>query len=504
MEVVDLIKKIDISKSSGLDKISSRCLRDALLALSSQVTYIFQLSLKYSIFPDNWKIGTIVPLFKGDIKEDVSNYRPVSLLPIPGKILENIVHKHMVDYLENKNLLFNNQGGLRKNHSTLGSITSLTTDIFNAINNKEITMATFFDLKKAFDTVNHEILIKKLSNMGIKNNILNWISNYLKGRLQKTICNNKLSNVNKVICGVPQGSILGPLLFLVYINDVENIFCDVKFQLYADDTVVYCSGENISEVKLKMQSNIDKFVNWCNINKLTINTKKTKSMIFGSRPIIKSSNKDTDISINNEVLQNVPTYKYLGINLDQTLSYNYHLKNVINSISHKLYIFNKIRRFLDIKSSVIIYKSMILPYFDYGDSIWMFSNIKLLKKLDRLHYRGLRISMKCDRNVLDAKLLIQCNISDLDNRRLVHLRNFMFNRKLLCKPRDELSNRACTRSNDGPLFDIKKPNCEAYKRSICYSGHSDWNNLDPKIRNIDNMILFKRHQKSWLLNTYHK
>ena len=301
---------------------------------------------------------------------------------------------------------------------------------------------------------------------------------------------------------MPQGSILGPLLFLVYINDVECIFCDVKFQLYADDTVIYCSGKNIADIKYKIQLNIDKFVNWCNTNKLTINTKKTKLMVFGSRYNIKNTTKDLDISINNEILQSVPTYKYLGISLDQTLSYNYHLKNVVNSISHKLYVFSKIRRFFNIKSATTVYKTMILPYFDYGDAILMFSNGKLLRKLDRLHFRGLRIITKADNNISESELLIQCNISNLENRRLVHLRNFMFNRKHLCKTYDESLERISTRANDGPMFDIIKPNCEAFKRCICYSGCLDWNNLNPEIRNIDNIVLFKRHQKSWLLNTY--
>ena len=201
------------------------------MAPPSQLTHIFELSIKHSIFPDNWKIATIVPLFKGGKKSDVSNYRPVSLLPIPGKILEKIIHNHMTNFFENNNLLSNHQGGFRKNHSTLGSINDLTTDIFNSINNKEITLATFFDLKKAFDTVNHKILIKKLDKMGIKGDLLCLVENYLNNRYQKTICNNALSTTNNVLCGVPQGSILGPLLLLVYINDMEKVLKNVKFQL---------------------------------------------------------------------------------------------------------------------------------------------------------------------------------------------------------------------------------------------------------------------------------
>ena len=503
IEVIKYIKDIDLTKSSGIEKISSKCLKDALLALSAQLIHIFEMSIKHCIFPKTWKIATIVPLFKSGKKTDVSNYRPVSLLPIPGKILEKIIHGDVANFLENNKLLCDKQGGFRKNHSTLSSITEFTNNIFNAINSKELTVAIFFDLKKAFDTVNHKILIKKLEKMGIRGNVLLWIENYLSERKQKTICNNNLSEKKNVLCGVPQGSILGPLLFLVYINDIENAICNSKFQLYADDTVIYNSGSSIDDIKISLQNNIDKFAKWCIINKLTINTKKTKIMIFGSRYNIKR-NSTLELRINGESLQIVPTYKYLGINLDQTLNFNYHLKNVVNQISRKLYIFSKIRRFLNDQAALILYKTMILPFFDYVDAVFMFSNSVYLKKLDRLHMRGLRISLRLHPNLSEEMVLFQCKISNLDNRRHVHLRNFMYNRKYLCHNNFNDDNRICTRSNAGPTFDVIKPNCETFKRNICYSGAIDWNNLNAETRNIENIFLFKKIQNTWLNKTFNK
>ena len=500
-QIVQILKRIDISKSSGLEKISSNCLKDACLALSSQLLHIFEMSLKYCIFPNEWKIANIVPLFKGGIKEDVSNYRPVSLLPIPGKILESIIHDHIVTFFENNNLLCDHQGGFRKRHSTLSSITEFTNDIFHAVNNKNITIATFFDLKKAFDTVNHSILINKLSKMGIIGNLLDWIENYLFNRYQKTICNGKLSSKQKIVCGVPQGSILGPLLFLVYINDLESQLDDVNFQLYADDTVIYCSGKNSCDVKTKLQKCFNKFINWCNINQLSINTKKTKIMTFGTRHMIKNAN-NIEIYIEKEKLQSVPTYKYLGIHLDQTLNYEYHMKNVLKIISSKLYVFSKIRRFLSEKAALDVYKTMILPYFDYGDVIFMFSNENLLNKMDRLHLRGLKISKKITTSINDDELLNSCNISNLKNRRIVHLRNFMFNRKHLCQSNDDRDEHICTRSKAGPTYSIEKPNCEAFRRNVCYSGCIEWNNLNSNVRNLDNIFEFKKIQKKWLTETY--
>ena len=337
--------------------------------------------------------------------------------------------------------------------------------------------------------------------MGINGNTIIWIENYLNGRIQKTICNNELSNANNVICGVPQGSILGPLLFLVYINDMEKIFHDVNFQLYADDTVIYCSGLNGIDVEKKLQLGVDIFIKWCNCNQLTINIKKTKVMMFGSRYNINKNN-NLKININKETIQAVPTYKYLGVHLDQTLSFNYHLKNLINKISQKMYVFSKIRRFLNEKTSIIVYKSMILPFFDYADAIFMFSNEKLLYKLDRLHTRGLKLSKNIFVHIEDSELFNLCNISNSSNRRMVHLRNFLFNRKYLCESNQDLDSQICTRAKSGPLFHLYKPNCESYKRSVCYSGFNEWNKLSSDLRNIENIIEFKKKQKTWLLDTY--
>ena len=205
--------KIDITKSSGIENISPRCLKDALLVLNNQLCYIFEKSINSGIFPDLWKIATVIPIFKGCNKEDVSNYRPVSLLPVPGTILETINHEQIMSFFADNNSLCEHQSGFRPNDSTINSIAYLTNDIFNSIYNGEVTLAAFIDLKKAFDTVNHNILVKKLERMCIRNMNLEWIKSHLKNRFQKTICNSQLSKMDQIKCGVPQGSILGPLFF---------------------------------------------------------------------------------------------------------------------------------------------------------------------------------------------------------------------------------------------------------------------------------------------------
>ena len=323
------------------------------------------------------------------------------------------------------------------------------------------------------------------------------IKSYLCNSFQITLCNGIVSDLEKITCGVPQGSILGPLFFILYINDIQAMLGDNNFQLYADDTVIHCSDKSMDLAESRLQNLMNKFSKWCIENVLTINSKKSKIMVFGTRNEINNMDR-IEISINNELLQNVPTYKYLGFNLDQTLNYKYHLGIVINNISFKLYLFSKVRRFMNEKSAIIVYKTMILPFYDYCDVIYSFSSIPELKKLDRQHLRGMRICLDNGYNMDDDELFINCKISSLENRRKVHTRNYLFNKKEYC----ENVNNINTRLHDGPVFKVIHPNVETVKRSVRYGGSLEWNSLDADIRNIVEPMQFKRIQKSWMLKTY--
>ena len=227
-EVTDMCKSIDVSKSSSIANLSSMILKDAFLAIPVKVTSLLNLSLSCSTFPDKWKCATIIPL--------------MSLLPLIGKLLERVVHKRLLKYLEENNLLDSKQGGFRPGHSTVDTIIKFTNDLYEGINENRGTVACFVDLKKAFDIVNHNILINKLALLGLSNSMILWVQSYIKNRTQRTLANNILSEVRTIECGVPQGSILGPLFFLVYINDMGTVFRESKYHLYAHDLVLYCSN----------------------------------------------------------------------------------------------------------------------------------------------------------------------------------------------------------------------------------------------------------------------
>ena len=364
-----------------------------------------------------------------------------------------------------------------------------------AINCHETIFAVFVDLKKAFDTVNHIILLQKLEHMGIRGNLLLWITNYLHDRYQRTFANNLLSEAKPVHCGVPQGSILGPLFF---ISDVKSYVGGSEIGLYADDTVIYSHAMDRTAALADLQGKLNRFVEWSRINALTINAQKTKFMVFGTRSKVKKG-KTSKLTIGNTQILQVPSFKYLGFTLDPVLSFSKHLSCLLCSVTHKMYVLGKIRRFINEYTAIRIYKAMILPYFDYADIVYDKARQCDLDTLQRAQNRGLKICMSV--NVMTDNNYVHSHSKDpkLFNRRKAHLRNFMYQRKTNESLLDVVD--VGTRSRDAPLFKTKFPRNEAYKRSVLYNGATEWNSLSVDVRNVDHFLPFKYLQRQWLKTT---
>ena len=285
---------------------------------------------------------------------------------------------------------------------------------------------------------------------------------------------------------------LGPLLFLVYINDLQGSLDDCGVKLYADDTVLYQSGLNAQNAAQKLQVSINYFMMWSKVNKLSVNVNKTKLMAFGSRSKVKKA-KNIKIYMSGKQLQNVPTFKYLGLILDPTLNYNNHLLSVIRAVLFKMSLLAKVKKYLNNDTALQIYKSMVLPYLDYADVIFSKANGTMLDKLQRLQNRCLKIcagfNMLHDTNQLHKSL----KVPFLKDRRRAHVLNFMYNRK----NKTELLNKReiRTRAHDAPLFNVYIPRCEAFKRSVGYFGSVDWNELSVEARNRNPFLVFKYHNK---------
>ena len=391
-EIYAICKDFEIHKSSSITLLSSRLRKGSFCILTLQLTFLLNKIFSTATIPDLWKIAKVTPLYKGGDRTNVSNYRPISILPLPGKIMEKIIHNRLTTFMDIHNILTPYQDGFRKGRSTIDTIAGFTDDIATNMNQGNCTIAAFIDFKKAFDTVSHEILIQKISRLGIRDNTLNLIGNYLTGRSQYTVANTVESDKLNITCGVPQGCILGPLLFLVYINDICNNLDDTKVRLYADDMVIYNSGEHIIQTGAELQLTLNQLYNWCNRNRLTVNIDKTKIMTFGTRKFIKQKI-SPEIKIGSQSLDDVQTFKYLGVTLDRELKFNAHAQNVYRLATHKVNTLKKVRAYINERTALMMYKMKILPYLDYGDIFYMSANEEHVDNIHKLQYRALRICL---------------------------------------------------------------------------------------------------------------
>ena len=333
-EIEKLVKGIKTCKASSVPFISANVLKDAFTAISLQLCHMYNLSFTTGIFPDVWKIANVIPLRKGGgDPTDVNNLRPVSLLPLPGKLAERLIHSHISKFVEEHGLITNKQGGFQKGKSTVSTVAELTDEVLTGLNNREFTLASFIDLKKAFDTINHNILLQKLPYFGLNNIIINWIRNYLTNRRHKCTMNGSTSDDLVIVCGVPQGSILGLLLLLLYVNDVITNLLHTNVLLYADDTIIFAKHKDERTAQLWVSIDLLLLQKWCNRNQLTINLAKTKLLLFGTKNMLKHCTK-LDITLSGTKLQYVKNFNYLGMKLEDTLSFELHAAETLRMVAH--------------------------------------------------------------------------------------------------------------------------------------------------------------------------
>ena len=285
--------------SPGHDEIKIGPIRSVLNYIEGPLTYVFNLSLNEGIFPDILKIANVIPLYKKDYPVFFNNYRPVSLLCSLSKVLEKLMYNRVISFLDDNNILFKYQFWFRKSHSTYLALTILMDKLIKSIENGDHVVGVYLDFSKAFDTVNHTILLTKLHHYGIRGQALNWFKSYLENKKQFVTYNNVRSTLKNMPCGVPQGSILGPLLFLIYINDLANVCKFTMPIFFADDSNLFLNGKNLDEIELKLNNELDQIVKWLKINKLTLNVKKTQCMVFTKR----RDNRNVNIKIENQNIE---------------------------------------------------------------------------------------------------------------------------------------------------------------------------------------------------------
>ena len=281
-EIFKIVRTLKSGRSTGYDGISMNLLKKVITYIIAPLTYIFNLSISTGKCPNSLKIAKVIPIYKKDDPSLLTNYRPISILPSISKILEKIIYKRLYIFLNVNNLLVPNQFGFRKKHSTDYAIIQLLNKVTECFSNKKHLIGIFMDLSKAFDTIDHDILIYKLKRYGIHGLALSWIIDYLYNRKQYVSFQSSVSSKSNITCGVPQGSILGPLLFLVYINDIINSSSLLSFILFADDTNIFYSNKNFETLINVLNIEISKVLHWFLCNKLSLNISKTNFIRFKS------------------------------------------------------------------------------------------------------------------------------------------------------------------------------------------------------------------------------
>ena len=387
-ELTCIIKNLKES-SPGWDEISSRVIKSTYSVFKTPLKHVLNLSLSTGVFPYELKVARVIPLFKAGDPLLFSNYRPVSVLPLFSKILERLMYNRLLSFINKHKLLYAFQFGFRLEHSPNLALIYLVDKISNALENGEIVLGLFLDFSKAFDTVNHSILFQKLEFYGIRGNSLEWFKSYLTGRKQYVEYNGAHSSKQTITCGVPQGSILGPLLFLLYINDLAYVSNKIFALLFADDSNMFISGNNLNDMLDTMNIEMVKVIEWLQINKLSLNLKKTHYVVFRKRRSKLMSEKDLIVD-NVKILMTEKT-KFLGVVIDEYLSFEYHVKHIKGKVARGLGILYKSKRLLNSKTLLQLYNSFIYPYINYCICVWGSTCVSYLSPLITLQKKAVRI-----------------------------------------------------------------------------------------------------------------
>ena len=388
-DVSNCILHLKINSSPGHDRINPSVVKDNCVYIVQPLTHVINLSLSQGYVPQEWKVAHVTPVFKTGERDNMSNYRPISVLPVFSKILERIVYNKLFKYLNDHNILSKHQFGFRSGHSTEMPLTIALDRITKALDQRQHAISVFLDLQKAFDVVNHSFLLKKLEFYGVRGVSLEWFRSYLYDRSQIVKLDNSLSDRLPIQCGVPQGSILGPLLFLLFINDLCNLPLSMYPLLFADDTTLLCSSSNVNNLIDTVNHDLDVLSKWFSTNKLLLNVKKTQFMLFSLNNAV--LNRNVHIAIDNCAINRVTSTKFLGVIIDCKLTWSEHITHVSKKVSKSIGIINKIKNIVDDFTLRQLYNSLIYPYFMYCHVVWGNCNKTNLSRLILLQKKIIRI-----------------------------------------------------------------------------------------------------------------
>lgn len=420
-EVKDIIDLLDINKASGPDFINHKMLKYISKSISKPLTILFNRSLHEHFFPDPWKHSNVVPLFKKGERNNPSNYRPVSLCSSVGKIMERVVFKKIYNHLHSNNLIYKFQSGFLPGHSTTFQLIDIYHHVCQSFDSKQYSCMVFCDISKAFDRVWHKGLLFKLRQNGIEGDFLDWLSNYLCNRKQCVVLNASSSDTKSVLAGVPQGSVLGPLLFLIYVNDISEQLLSL-IRLFADDSSLFVSASNIQDIEGILNHDLLIITAWAKQWLVNFNPSKTEAILFTLRQAHLLPNLIFD-GINIDFVSN---HKHLGITFNENGKWQTHIDNILLSASKVIGIMRKLKYSFSRSALNQIYISYVRPILEYSSIVWDNCTVEQANSLEKLQNEAARIVTGLTRSVSLERLYTECGWDSLTLRRKNQKLKFMY------------------------------------------------------------------------------
>ena len=476
INIFNLLKK----NSEGPDGLKPQVLRVVNNVIACPLVHVINLSFSQGIVPTELKIARVCPIHKSGDNKLIQNYRPISVLSAFSKIFEKLVFNRLNQFLEKFKIITNSQFGFRSGYSTSLAISLLYEKITKAIEDKDHFVGIFLDLSKAFDTVNHEILVSKLNHYGIRGIANMWLHDYLSNRKQFVDFCGTQSKVEEINCGVPQGSVLGPLLFLIYINDLPLVSELLNTIIFADDTNLFITHEDIDVLQTTANEELVKVSEWLKVNKLSLNIKKSHAILFGKRAYNPES---FSLFIDKTKINIVNETKFLGICIDKNLNWSNHIKLIACKIAKGIGIINKIKYKVNKSTLIKLYYSFIYPFLIYGNIIWGNAAKQHLNSIHILQKRVVRIICQAGYREHTESLFTELKILNIYHLHIYCVSLFMFkyDKGLLPESLNYLFSKKSgearypTRCN--PTYTLPFCRTDVRKNSLFYIGASLFNSF---------------------------
>lgn len=496
ISMATLQKNVDNLKvCGGVKNVNTRVLWDAFDVIKEPLLAVVNKSLEHGVFPSTWKTSLVIPLPKVAKSKSPADRRPINMLPIYEKVLESVVKEQLDEFIDEHDILLSEQSGFRKRHSCETSLNILLYKWKQALESKKVVLAVFLDLKRAFETIDRRKLLEVLKKMGIKGVVLRWFTSYLTARQQRTIYNRSVSDPRAVDLGVPQGSILGPLLFILFMNDIKETLTSVDVNLFADDTVLFGIADTIQEGYALMRSDLEKMAEWLKGKKLMLNVKKTKYMLITNK---NRSGREESLCINHEDIECVKVMKYLGVMVDDKLKFNDHVDYTVKKAAQKFGVLCRIHDNLTMENKIMLYKAIIAPHFEYCASILFLANKQQKRRMQLIQNKAMRLILRCDRMTSIAAMRECLQWLSVEERVVYSTLVLVFKIKNGLTP-SYLSENVRYGSdvhgyNTRGASDFRLARCTmtSTQNSLFFKGFQIFNNLPRRLKSETNLTTFKR------------